>query len=315
MDRARPLPYWLLVAGLIALATLAAACGDDDADAEDPAPAASAFDRPRTVEDSGGTAITLDAPPTRIVSYSPGATEILFAIGAGDRVIATDEFSDFPAAAQALQKLAYSSPDPERALALDPDLVLMAGQQREQVEQFRGLGMTVLFVEEAETVEGVLDKIELFGQITGNEDQAEELVAEMRERIDAITAELADVEQGPRVFFELTPDLYTVAPNTFVGDLLTLAKAENVAAGAESPFPQIGAEAILAADPEAVLLADGEFGESLATVCARPGWDAISACTNRRVHAVDGDLTSRPGPRVVDGLEQIASLLYPERFP
>ena len=315
MNPARPLPHWLLVAGLIALATLAAACGDDDADAEDAAPATSAFARPRTVEDSGGTAITLDAPPTRIVSYSPGTTEILFAIGAGDRVIATDEFSDFPAAAQALEKLAYSSPDPERALALDPDLVLMAGQQREQVEQFRGLGMTVLFVEEAETVEGVLHKIELFGQITGNELQAEQLVAEMRGRIDAITAALADVEQGPRVFFELTSDLYTVAPNTFVGDLLTLAKAQNVAAGAASPFPQLGAEAILAADPEAVLLADAEFGESLETVCARPGWDAISACISEQVHAVDGDLTSRPGPRVVDGLEQIASLLYPERFP
>ena len=142
------------------------------------------------------------------------------------------------------------------------------------------------------------------------------MITELRSRIDAVTAALDDVGQGPRVFFELTSDLYTVAPNTFVGDLLTLAKAQNIAAGAESPFPQLSAEAVVDADPEIVLLPDGELaGESLETVCARPGWDVISACTSERVHAFDGDLTSRPGPRVVDGLELIVRLLYPERFP
>lgn len=335
MDLRRPLRYPLLAAGLLALAALGAAC-DDGGDAAGPeatpttaapastptpapeasaeATAPSAF--PLTVEDSGGAAITLDAPPTRIVSYSPGATEILFAIGAGERVIATDEFSDFPAAALDLPKLAYSSPDPEGALALDPDLVLMAGQQRDQVEQFRSLGMTVLFVEEAANLEGVLDRVELFGSFTGNQERAAALVTEMQGRIDAVTSALADVEEGPRVLFELTSDLYTIAPDTFVGDLLTLAKARNIAEGAESRFPQLTAEAVVVADPEVVLLAHAEFsGESLETVCARPGWDVITACTSGRVEAVDGDLTNRPGPRVVDGLELIARLLYPERFP
>ena len=310
MDLGGPSLYRLLLPVLTALAALAGACGDDNGDgAPTPSPEL-------TFQDSAGTEVTLAAPPTRIVSYSPGATEILFAIGAGDRVIATDELSDFPAAVQQLEKLAYTSPDPERALALDPDLLLMAGQQREQVEQFRSLGMTVFFIEEAETVEGVLENVRLLGELTGNEERAAELITELRSRIDAVTAALDDVGQGPRVFFELTSDLYTVAPNTFVGDLLTLAKAQNIAAGAESPFPQLSAEAVVDADPEIVLLPDGELaGESLETVCARPGWDVISACTSERVHAFDGDLTSRPGPRVVDGLELIVRLLYPERFP
>ncbi len=307
----------LLIALATALAALGGACGDDDDGASStvsPSPAAaSAF--PRTIEDAGGTMVVLSTAPARIVSLSPGATEILFAIGAGDRLVAADEFSDFPAAAQQLEKIAYTSPDPERALALDPDLVLMAAQQREQVEQFRGVGMTVLFVKEPATVEGVLESIVFYGELTGNEQQAEQLAGELRARIDAITAALAGVEQGPRVFFELTSDLYTVAPDTFVGDLLTLVKAQNVAAGSPSRFPQLSLEAVVAADPEVVLLADGEFGESLETVCARPGWDVVSACSSGRIHPVDPDLTNRPGPRVLDGLEQIARLLYPELFP
>ena len=277
-----------------------------------PTPTAAAY--PRTIEDSAGTAVTLEAAPERIISYSPGATEILYAIGAGDRVVATDDFSDFPAAAAELPKVAYSSPDPERALSLEPDLLLMATRQREQIEQFRSLGMTVLFLDSAQDIEGVLATIELLGEITGNEQQATDLVASMRARIEAVTAALEDVEEGPLVFFELTADLYTAGDGTFVGELLTLANARNIAAGAASPYPQLSAEAIIDAAPDVILLADAEWGESYETVCARPGWDAIPACINERVHGVDGDLTSRPGPRLVDGLEQVARLLYPDRF-
>ena len=269
---------------------------------------------PRTIEDSGGARVVIAASPQRIVSHSPGATEILFAIGAGGRVVAADEFSDYPAETARLERVAYASPDPERELALDPDLVLMAGNQLEQVEQFRGLGLTVLYVEEAATVAGVLDSVRLFGELTGNEQRAEALAEELRARIEAVTAELADVERGPRVFFELDATLFTVGTGTFVGDLLTLLRASNIAEGATSPFPQLTAEAVIEANPEVVLLADGEFGESLESACARPGWSAIAACETGRVHAIDPDLTNRPGPRVVEGLEQIARLLYPDRF-
>ena len=277
-----------------------------------PTPTAAAY--PRTIEDSAGTAVTLEAAPERIISYSPGATEILFAIGAGDRVVAADDFSDFPAAAAELPKVAYSSPDPERALSLEPDLLLMASRQREQIEQFRSLGMTVLFLDSAQDIEGVFGTIELLGEITGNEQEAADLAASMRARIEVVTAALEDVEDGPLVFFELTADLYTAGDGTFVGELLTLASARNIAAGAASPYPQLSAEAIIDAAPDVILLADAAWGESYETVCARPGWDAIPACINERVHGVDGDLTSRPGPRIVDGLEQVARLLYPDRF-
>ena len=305
-----------------------AACGDDDdakpeatptptatSTADAATPEATSEDASITVEDSSGTMLTLDGPPQRIISYSPGATEILFAIGAGGRVVATDDFSDFPEEALALPKLTYSSPDPEAALALDPDLVIMSGQQADQVEQFRSLGMTVLYLEEAADIDGVFANIALFGAVTARDEDAAALVGDLQGRVAAVASALEGVEARPRVFFELTADLYTVAPNTFVGDLLTRAGAQNIAEGAESPFPQLSAEAIVDRDPEVVLLADAEFGETPEIACARPGWDVISACANARVHPVDGDFTSRPGPRIVEGLELIASLVHPDRFP
>ena len=270
---------------------------------------------PLTIEDAEGTEVTIGEAPRRIVSYSPGATEILFAIGAGDRVVAADEFSDYPPEAQDLPRLAYSGPDPERALALEPDLVLMASQQREQVGQFRGLGMTVLYLREPEALEGVFGAVEQLGAITGERARADALAASMRGRVEAVAAAVAGAGEEPRVFFELTADLYTAGPGTFVGELLTLARGRNVAEGALTPFPQLGAEAVIAADPQVVLLADAEWGETPEKVCARPGWDAITACREGRVHPVDGDLTSRPGPRIVDGLEQVARLLHPALFP
>lgn len=319
----------------IALALLVVACnGDDDgAAASTPATATQAAATatpaqpvpaeqipvsgaafPLTVTDFSGADVTVEAEPHAIISYSPGATEILFAIGAGARLVAVDEFSDFPPATAELPKLAYTSPDPEAALAHAPDLVILATRQNEQVAIFRGLGMTVVYMASADSLDQVYEQIALLGALTGREAEAEALAAEMQSRIAAVTERLAGVESGPRVFYELTNDLYTAAPNTFVGSLLETLKAQNVAAGAASQFPQLSAEAVIAADPEVVLLADAEFGESLETVAARPGWSGVSAVVNARVYPLDADLTDRPGPRLAEGIELLAALLYPQLF-
>ena len=158
------------------------------------------------------------------------------------------------------------------------------------------------------------NRIELLGAITGHEDKAAEVIADMQARIAAVEEQVAEVDEGPRVFFELTPDLYTVAPDSFVGAMLTRLKAQNIAEGAASQFPQLSNEAILAADPEVIFLTDAEFGESLETLAARPGWDAISAVTEERVYPLDGDLATRPGPRLVEAIEAMAAALYPELF-
>ncbi len=269
---------------------------------------------PLTIDDPSGVTLTFEAPPRRIVSYSPGATEILFAIGAGGLVVAADEFSDYPAETADLPKVSYSSPDPEAALSFEPDLVVMADRQADQVPQFRSAGMTVFDSERPETLEEVYEQIELLGRITAREEAATSVVEDMRSRIADVEARIAEVDAGPRVFFELTPELYTVAPESFVGAVLIRLKAQNIAEGATSQFPQLSNEAVLAADPEAIFLTDAEFGESVETLKARPGWDAITAVAGDRVYPIDGDLITRPGPRLAEAIEAMAAALYPELF-
>jgi len=280
-----------------------------------PTPTPDPTSEPIVVADSGGVELTFEVPPTRIISFSPGATEILFAIGAGDQVVAVDEWANYPPETESLERVKYIDPDPERVLSLDPDLLLIATAQQPQVEQLRALDLQVMFNVEPDSIEGVLDNILLLGLVTGHTEEAETLVSLMEARIAIVEEAIADIDQGPRVFYELSNDLYSVAPDTFIGGTLTLLKAQNVAAGAESSFPQLTAEAVIEANPEVVLLADAAWGESLETVSSRPGWDIIDAVVNERVFGVDPDTGNRPGPRFIDSIEEIAALLYPERFP
>lgn len=269
---------------------------------------------PISVTDSSGETITLEAPPTRVISHSPAATEILFAIGAGDLVVAADEYSNFPPEAEALPKVTYSSPDPELDLSFEPDVVIFAGRQEDSLGHFRELGLTVFFLREPADLEGVFENIRLLGVLTGHEEGAEAVVAEMQSRLDAVAAAIADVGEGPVVFYELTEDLYTVSTESFIGAALTFVHARNVAEGTEGDFPQLSSEAVVEADPDVILMADADFVDP-ASVPARAGWAGMKAVVDGRIHPVDGDIMSRPGPRIVDGIEELARLFYPDRFP
>ncbi len=310
-----------LVVSLVALLALAAlACnGDDSGPTATPtaveeavaAPSPAVF--PVTVTDSNGKQLVFDSPPESIVALAPSFVEVLFAIAAGDAVVAVDENTDFPPEAAAKTKLSGYQPSVEGIAALEPDLVIIFFDPGGLEEALEGLGIPVLFLASPQSVEGVFDQMRLLGQVTGHADDAEQLIDGMRESIDAITAKLADVQEGPRVFHEIGPELYTASDEDFVGDLYTILKAQNIAAGA-GLFPQLTEEAVIAADPEVIILADMP-AVTPEEVKARPGWDSLSAVQNDRVFAVDPDLVSRQGPRLVDGLEELARLLYPDRFP
>jgi iron complex transport system substrate-binding protein len=270
---------------------------------------------PMSVTDSSATKVEFRSAPKRIISLSPGATEVLYAVGAADRIVATDRFSDFPEAARATPKLEYSNPSAEAAVGHTPDLVIMATRQKAQVAQFRALGLTVLYVEEPTTIQGVLDQIIMLGGLTEHAREATTLVGAMRQRIDAVTGKVANVTAGPRVFYEVSPDLYSASPDTFIGSSLALLKAQNIARGAPSAFPQLSAETVIGANPEVIILSDADSAkQSAETVAARPGWSEIAAVKSRRIYAIDPNLANRPGPRVVEALEYLARSLYPERF-
>jgi iron complex transport system substrate-binding protein len=166
---------------------------------------------------------------------------------------------------------------------------------------------------------GVLDNIQLLGRITGRENQAEAIVNGMEARIEAVMNGLRDVEHGPRLFYELDPALYTVGPSSFIGNILGMLKIRNVAEGAIGPYPQITTEVIVEKDPEVIILGDSSqylrTGITLDSVVNRPGWGSITAVMTGHVYAFDDSLLSRPGPRIVEGIEGLAEILYPELFP
>jgi iron complex transport system substrate-binding protein len=306
---------------LALLLAFAAACGDDGDDGgapPSPTPtvaATAAAQYPLTLSDGMGRSVTLAAPPQRIASLSPAATEILFAVGAADQVAAVDMFSDYPPEAKTREQIDAFQPSVEAIAGARPDLVLVFYDPGNLVEGLTNANLTVFFLETPTSVEGVLEQIRLLGKATGHPQEAEELVDSMQQGISAVQGQLADVEQGPRLFHEVDNQLYTVAPDSFVGSLYTILNVQNIAAGTNQAFPQLSQEAIIEADPAVIILGDAAGGESAETVKARPGWGSISAVKNDRIYVVDPDIVSRPGPRLVDALETLAQLLYPERFP
>ena len=260
--------------------------------------------------------MTIAALPRAIVSFSPGVTEILFAIGAGSQVIAADQFSDFPAEAKALKnRVKYSSPDVESVLALNPDLVIMSRAQRTSIERFRSAGLTVFYTPQPESLDAIVENVQTWGLLTGHTEGAERVASDMRGRIEAAKAKVATVTDGPQVYYELSDALHSVGDRTFIGSILALLKAKNVASGVTTDFPQLTAEAVIARNPQVIFLADASSaGQSLETLRKRPGWASIAAVKDGRVHPIDPDIGNRPGPRIVLALEEMGRLLYPERF-
>lgn len=310
------------LAGLaLVIASIAWACGNGGEEAT-PQPqttptatVAAAASFPLTVTQSDGETLTVESPPRRIVSLSAHATDILCAIGAGDQLVAVERYANCPEGSDEKPALDAYEPSVEAIAGYDPDLVYIFSDINGVVSALRNLGIPVLYLELPESVDGVLEQITLFGRITGHTNEAESLVKAMRQRLDAIDAKLADVEQGPRVFHELDPTYFTAAPQSFIGDMYRILKAQNIAEGATDPYPQLSAEVIVERDPEVIVLADEPAGVTAEAVKGRPGWSGISAVKNGRICVVDPSLVSQPGPGVVDAIETLAACLYPDRFP
>lgn len=305
-----------LAAALVGLSLVAAACGSDDSESASAEPATP--DAP-TTEPASSEPVTTDAPtteaspdvPERVVSLSPTHTEIMFAIGAGDRLVAVDEFSNYPEEALDLpNELSGFEPNVEAIAAFEPDLVLIGGD-------FTGLGdqLAELDIESwdgpaAATIADTYTQIEQLGAATGNIAEAAELVSSMQARIDEIVAQSRDSGAGLSFYHELDPTFFSADSSTFIGQIYSLVGLENVADGDDTEsfgFPQLNAEFIVAANPDLIFLADTKCCEQNAgTVAARPGWDAVAAVENGNVIEMDDDIASRWGPRIVDYLEQVA---------
>jgi iron complex transport system substrate-binding protein len=301
-----------IVALVVGCAAPAASATPTPAPAARPAAAVAAF--PMTVADDAGRQVTIAKLPTRIVSIAPSNTEVLYALGVGEKVVAVDQFSNFPTEAKAKATLgSYIKPNLEALVATNPDLVVATSVHAKTViPELEARNITVVAVD-PKTVDELYDRIKLVGKITGQEAQAERIVGEMRERMSSTAAKVKDAPKR-RVFVELSPQLHTAGPGTFVHDLIERSAGQNVAADAGQQWPQLSQEVLVQKDPEVVLLADDAAGETPARVKARPAWDKVAAVRADRVVVIDPDITNRPGPRLADGLEAVARALHPERF-
>ncbi len=271
----------------------------------------------RTVTDGAGRVVTLPAAsPSRIVSMAPACTEILFALGLGDRLVGVTTWCDYPEEARSLTKVGDAwSPDYERIVGLKPDVVLAAGTaESEIVLRLQAYDIPVVVVNAA-TVDEVPAQVELVGEVTGRIEQARELAASMRSRLQEVRRRVAEipVTARPTVFWVLDDLLWTVGPGSFVHDLLESSGGRNVAEALGVPYAQYSLEALLEKNPDVIVLAalDPTLGPGLE---ALPGWSNLRAVREGRVYRVDADLVSRPGPRVVDGVELVARLLHPQVF-
>jgi cobalamin transport system substrate-binding protein len=247
------------------------------------------------------------------VSLSPTATETLFAVGAGDQVVAVDDQSDFPAEAP-VTELSGFEPNVEAIAEYQPDLVLASGDgPSELTDGLDRLGVPVIVQSAATDLDDAYQQIEAIGAATGQSDEAATLVADMQDRITKVIADLPD---GPQlsVFHELGPDLYTASSDTFIGQIyaeLGLANvADEAAEQAGTPYPQVSVEYLLSADPDLVILADNQCcGVTIEQAADRPGWDALTAVQNGAVVVIDEDIASRWGPRVPDFVEAVADAI------
>ena len=294
----------------IVLAVLASACtssaADQDMGSVGDAGTVAAF--PVTLTGANGS-ITISQRPTRIVSLSPTATEMLFAIGAGDQVAAVDAQSNYPPSAP-VTKLSGFEPNIEAIAGYSPDLVIAANDVGGLVHGLRALKIPILIEAAAADLDGSYAQIEDLGRATGHISEAANVVNSMKKQIASIVASVPKPDPPLSVYHELDNTYYSVTSETFIGQVYGLLGLQNIADGASSKvadYPQLSAEYIIKSDPDLIVLADTKCcRQSEETVAARPGWSHIAAVQNGQVIAMDDDIASRWGPRIVDFIRIVA---------
>jgi iron complex transport system substrate-binding protein len=289
---------------LVTLVLVAGGCSEPPARSEETFP---------VTIDAADNRVTVPRRPERIVSLSPTATEILFAIGAGPQVVAVDEASSYPVGAPRTE-LSGFTPNLEALASYRPDLVVYSSDPGELGGALATLGTPGILQPPAGRLEDTYRQIVQLGSATGRRAEASKLVDSMKKRIAAITEAAAEVESPSSYYHELDEGYYTATSKTFIGEVYGLLGLVNIADAAGDGYVQLSAEFIIEANPDLIFLADARCcGQSAATVAARPGWDQIDAVNNGAVFPLDDDVASRWGPRTVDFLEAIADSLGPGR--
>jgi len=304
----------VLIAAVLGALALSG-CGSSSASAGEASPDAFASSGPITVTDDSGATVTLAQPAQKVVSLAPADTEIAYAIGGGSKMVGGTSYDDYPAEARSLPKVGdFASPSVEKIVALQPDLVLAAGGiQAGLRSKLEKLGMQV-FVVDPTTYDGVMADITRLGQLMGLEAPATKVVGDMTRAKATVQARVATLDR-PATFIEVySKPLMTAGGKTFIDDLVTLAGGSNIGTQAGDGFPNFSSE-VLVKDNPAVYVAMAGAQSSPGAIAERPGYSGLAAVKDGKVFVLDDDLIARPGPRLAQGLEQLAAMIHPEASP
>ena len=288
----------VLIGSFIALTSLLAACGNDKTDST----AVVVAEVPESTETS--------SPPQRIVSLSPTHTEILYAIGAGDQVIAVDSMSNYPAeSAAVLTEISAYEPNVEAISALEPDLVVIGDDFSGLAEQLSAIGVASWVSPAPLTLEEAYQQIDDLGKVVGHIDEAQTVTQKMKDDIAGIVSGIEAPTTPVTYYHELDDTYYSVTGNTFIGSIYELFGMRNIADETEgdTDYPQLSAEFIVSQDPNVIFLADVNLGVTAEAVAARPGWSGLSAVMSGNIVSIDDDIASRWGPRLVEFVQAVAT--------
>lgn len=300
--------------GLLAGTLLFAACGADPDTSKpattEPAVAETTAPADTTAAADGDAASEKKMAAERIVSLSATATEMLYALGAEDQIVAVDNFSNYPqAAADFATKIDAFEPSVEAIAELDPTVVLLTYDPGDLQAQLEKLGIKVWIGAAAATLDDSYAQITELGDLTGKADEASALVESMKSEIESTITSMELPDAPVSYYYELDNTFYSLTSNTFIGQLMSRFMLQNIADTAEAgnDYPQLSAESIVSSNPQMIFLADTKCCEQTAeTVAARAGWDVIDAVKNGNVVELDDDIASRWGPRVVDLVKVVA---------
>lgn len=276
---------------------------------------------PMTIEDDLDRVVTIEKSPERIVSLAPSNTEIIFALGLDDKLFGVTEFCDYPEAALEKEKVGgFSDVDIEKVVDINPNLILATDiHKQEVIPALEQLGFNVIGIV-PHNLEEVMDSIILIGEITGTEERAYQIVADMEQRIKAITDKTANlkVSEKPRVLYVIWHEpIMSVGTDTRIHELIEKAGGINIAQIAGEGYPTLALEEVINANPQVIIanVEDYEGGDiSLQFILGETRLVGLDALINQCVYGIDADLTNQPIPRIVQGLELMAEMIHPEIF-
>ncbi|WP_042356019.1 ABC transporter substrate-binding protein [Bacillus rubiinfantis] len=311
---------FLLMLGLLA------ACGenkekasDGDKKASEPKTEQASF--PVTLTDALKQKVVIKTKPERIVSLMPSNTETVFALGLGDKVVGVSDFDNYPEEATKKEKIGGQEINLEKIIALKPDLVLAhassAHNSESGLNQLRDAGIPVVVVNDAQSFDGVYDSILLIGKATGEVKKADDLVTGMKEKLAEIKEKVSNIKEKKKVFVEVAPapEIYSTGSKTFMDEMLTAIQAENII-GDQEGWVKVDQEAIVERNPDVIITTYGgyEIEKPSEQIVKRKGWENVTAIKNKQVVDVDSDRVTRSGPRIIEGVEDLAKAIYPEVF-